>query len=469
LIGARTAFVALASAILGYQILVPPVVGLANNADFGKVIGIFDLTGPAEDENGWADTRYEFNRERHYWAEFYSSEHVLLAAAIVVNTVLSKDGSFDVRAIGLVHAALFLIALYLLWTLLEEAPRVQRIATCGTALFCFSDVMYVSYLNSFYMDVSAWLFLSMAAMLYLRLMRWRRPGDAFCFAVCCAMAITSKAQHAVFGFWLAALVLAAGFRLWPKQRLRVAAFAVCVTLLAGVWMTKSAPPDYPSRGVFTMVFYQILPYSKCLDRSVRDLGLDDSYRRYIGMHSFAKGSPMSDDAFIERFRRRITYGGLAWFYVTHPGDAYMVLRRSLNAAGIQRPYLGNFDVHSGYPRFQASRAFALWSDLKRRVFDQRGPRYFFTFLALAAAVATLLATQRRTLELGGVAGGVALIGMAFTALCVASLADAVDVPRHHLLFYALFDMLLVLLVHLSVGAWLTTVRLHRSAPRAEDG
>jgi len=66
----------------------------------------------------------------------------------------------------------------------------------------------------------------------------------------------------------------------------------------------------------------------------------------------------------------------------------------------------------------------------------------------------LLATQGRRIGRGAVAGGVVLIGLAFTALCVASLADAVDVPRHHLLFYALFDMLIVVLVHLSVGAWL---------------
>jgi hypothetical protein len=454
MISARTAFLALASAIVGYQIFAPPVVGLANNGDFGKVIGVFDLTGPREDENGWADTRYEFNPEKHYWAEVYSSEHVVLAAAIAVNTVFSKDGYFDVRAIGLIHAVLFLVALYLLWTLLEEASRVQRLATCGAALFCFSDVMYVSYLNSFYMDVATWLFLSIAAMLYLRLLRWRRRGDLLWFAVSCAMVITSKAQHAVFGFWLAALVLVAGYPLWPKQRRRVTAFAACVALLAAVWITKSAPLEYPSRGVFTVAFYEILPYSKNVDRTIRDLGLDDSYRRYIGMHSFSRGSPMWDAAFIEQFRRRISYDSLAWFYVTHPSDAYMALRRSLNEAGIQRPSLGNFDVHTGYPRFQASRAFAFWSDLKRRTFDKRGPRYFFTFLGLTAVVAMLLAAQHRTLQRGAVAGGVVLIGMAFTALCVASLADAVDVPRHHLLFYVLFDMLLVVLVHLSVGAWM---------------
>ncbi|MEO8596984.1 MAG: hypothetical protein ABI759_26945 [Candidatus Solibacter sp.] len=448
----RTIFLSLAAAIVAYQIFVPPVVGLANSGDFGKVIGIFDLTGPTADENGYADTRWEFNPKKHYWAEFYTSEHVLLAAAIAANTMLSKDGYFDLRSIGLIHSALFLVALYLLWNLLEESPRTLRLATWGTALFCFSDVMYVSYLNSFYMDVSAWLFLSISGLLYLRLLRCRRTKDVVWFAICCAMAITSKAQHAILGFWLAGLVVATGYGLWPTQRKKVIAFAACLALLTAAWITKSAPPDYAPRAVFTVAFMRILPRSKDPGRTLRELGLDDSYRRYIGMHAYSEGSPVWDAAFIEQFGRRLTYGGLAWYYLKHPGEAYMGLRFSLNDAGIQRPYLGNFDVHSGYGRFQASQAFSFWSTLKRRVFDQRGPRYFFTFLALAAAVAALLVALRHTLAPGSMAGGAALIGMAFTALAVASLADALDIPRHHLMFYVLFDMLIVVLVYLSVAA-----------------
>ena len=458
IISSRSAFLALACAILSYQIFVPPVVGLANSGDFGKVIGLFDLTGPVQDENAWADTRYEFNPKKHYWAEFYSSEHVIMAASVAVNTVLSKDGYFDLRSIGLVHAALFLVALYLLWTSLEDAPRILRLATCGTALFVFTDVMYVSYLNSFYMDVAAWLFLSIAATLYLRLLRGVSRLDALCFVVCCAMTVTSKAQHGILGFWLALLVLAIGYPRWPKHRKWTIAAAASLMLLGAVWITKSSPSSYASRGVFTMVFYRILPHSKNVDRTIQDLGLDQSYCPYIGMHSFSEGSPMDDASFVERFRSRITYGSLAWFYLTHPRDAYTALRFSLNEAGIQRPYLGNFDVRTGYPRFHASRAFAFWSDLKRWAFNEKGSRYLFTFIGLAAAVGTMLAAQRRGLQAGTMAGGVVLIGMAFTAMFMASLADAVDVPRHHLLFYVLFDMLVVLLVHLSVRAVLARAR-----------
>jgi hypothetical protein len=125
--------------------------------------------------------------------------------------------------------------------------------------------------------------------------------------------------------------------------------------------------------------------------------------------------------------------------------------------------LGNFDVRTGYPRFQASRAFAFWSDLKRWAFNQRGSRYLFAFIGLSGVVVTLLAAQRQSLQFGSMAGGVVLIGMAFTAMFVASLADAVDVPRHHLLFYVLSDMLVIVMVHLSVRAVLARTRQKSSS------
>ena len=288
-----------------------------------------------------------------------------MTAAVAVNTLLSKDGYFDLRAIGLIHGALFLLAFYLLSTLLDDAPRTLRLATYGAVLFCFTDVMYVSYLNSFYMDVAAWLFLFIAAMFYLRWLRWGRRADGLCFVVCCAMAVTSKAQHAILGFWLAPLLLAGGHPLSKHRKKWMMAAAASIALLAVVWIGKSAPSDYAPRGVFTMAFYRILPHSKNVEQTISALGMDESYRRYIGMHSFAQGSPMEDAAFVERFRSRISYGGLLWFYLTHPRDAYTALRLSLDEAGVQRPNLGNFDVHTGYPRFRTSRAFSFWSDLKK--------------------------------------------------------------------------------------------------------
>jgi len=42
-------------------------------------------------------------------------------------------------------------------------------------------------------------------------------------------------------------------------------------------------------------------------------------------------------------------------------------------------------------------------------------------------------------------------GMAATEMAIASLADSMDVPRHHFVFYALFDMMVLATVYLCFG------------------
>jgi hypothetical protein len=44
--GFVAAVVVVAAAILGWQLLVPPVVGLANNGDFEKIMGVVGLRYP---------------------------------------------------------------------------------------------------------------------------------------------------------------------------------------------------------------------------------------------------------------------------------------------------------------------------------------------------------------------------------------------------------------------------------------
>jgi hypothetical protein len=298
------------------------------------------------------------------------------------------------------------------------------------------------------MDVATLLFLALAALLYVRWMQSGRWQDALGFMIAAVATIASKAQHAVLGFWLAALVMAAGYPVWRQRRKWVTASAGMLALLSAFWMARSAPPEYARLGVFTVVFGRILPHAENLDATLRALTLDDSHRRYIGMNAYSPGSPLWDATLSAGVEDRLTYRRLAWFYLTHPRDAYRQLCYSLGEAGIQRPYLGNFDVRSGHRPFDSSTAFAFWSGFKKRALHLRGSLYLVTFVGLAAALSALLMARRRTLPPPAIAGTTALIGMAATALLVASLADAIDIPRHHMLFYFLSDMLVVVLVHL---------------------
>lgn len=445
-----TVIISLAVVLIGWQLMLPPVVGLANNGDFGKILGNFGLGALEEHEFVFADTKYDFHSRYFYKAGFSSSEMLLVVPSLALSAILSRNGRFDLRYVGLIHGVLFLIAIVLFVPLLAELEPWARYGLGFAVLFVFGDVAYASYLNSFYMDVAAYLSLLLAAALYLRVLRWRRRRDWILLVISCLLLVTSKPQHAALGFPIALLFLAQKEETGTKR----AVWAAVGLALAGtsvICLRYAAPPWYKATGCFTVLFYQVLPNARDADRTLDDLGLDSSYRKYIGKHAYMD-RVLDDPELAKAITQRVSYSRLAGFFVSHPRDAYVALKKSLSEAGRQRPALGNYDSHSGMAPWAESQAFALFSSWKRHLFFGRGTRYLLCLGLLIFAVAALLAAERRTLPLGIVPGGMALIVMTIVELAVSSFGDAIDIPRHHLLFYELSDLLLLAALYLAVRA-----------------
>ena len=76
---------AAAVVILFAQLMLSPVIGVANNGDFSRTYGIFHLTMPVADEVRFADTRYQFDPRVNYFGGFYSSEILLMPPALAMN------------------------------------------------------------------------------------------------------------------------------------------------------------------------------------------------------------------------------------------------------------------------------------------------------------------------------------------------------------------------------------------------
>ena len=189
-----------------------------------------------------------------------------------------------------------------------------------------------------------------------------------------------------------------------------------------------------------MVFAEILPHSKNVAGALGELGLDDSYRVWIGTHAYSAGSRLEEPAFYQPFLQRVGYARIDRFYLRHPSDAYRALRTSLDEGARYLLPMGNFDFASGQPPLAENQSFCVWSNLKRRLYFHRGPRLLFSFLGLSVSVAALLMVNRGALPSGAVAGGVVFIGMAMTGLVVGALGDIFDPTRHHLIFFAQFDL-----------------------------
>jgi hypothetical protein len=203
---------------------------------------------------------------------------------------------------------------------------------------------------------------------------------------------------------------------------------------------KAQPADYASYPLYNVTFEEILPHSKNVAGDLAELGLDESYRRYIGLNAYRPNSGMDDEAFRRSFMQRLSFGRLAAFYLRRPATAYRTMRHALSEAG-QQQASGNFDISAGYPPLTESRAFALWSNVKRHFFFQHGPVFLFTFLAFAALFGLLLGLDRKRLPPAAWLGGLCLSGAAFMELGTTTLCDSMDITRHSTIFFVLFDMI----------------------------
>jgi hypothetical protein len=457
----RRAVLAAAALILIWQLILPPVVGVANNGDFGKLVGRFGLG--TTDVFQHANTRYTFNDNYRWESGYQSSELLLIVPALAMNRVLSKDGSFDIRIMGVMHGALFLLAVFLFVPLLDGTRRWAAATACVLALALFGDFLYVGYLNTFYGDVAAYLFLLLGVVLYLRAIRWYRRWDVLGVVVCCILVTTAKAQYTILAPWMACLVWLKRDILWHGRR-RPAIFAsVAIVLAASITFRYFVPQDYSAIGTFNVIFAGILPHSSQPDRDLAELGLDPSYRRWSGLNAFSAETPMVNGAFVRSFMARTSYRQVAFFYLRHPAVGWSSFLRSLDEAGRIRIPMGNFDVNSGQAPLAETRSFVVISDAKQRVFFHHGLRLILSFVSLSALFLALLTWNRDRLPRGALAGGLVLVGMSATTMVVYSMADVFDPTRHLLIFFAQWDLLLVATAWLAFACDRATMFSHKPA------
>jgi len=436
----------LAAAAVVFQCFVPPNVGLADNGDFPKIAGQFDVGNPlfSKDVSRFADLKYVVDAKYHWDSQFYSSELLLFAAAFGLDSISGKPDTFDLRLMGAIHAAIFLLAFYRLLPLLKPLRPALRILLLGLILLFFTDVMYVSYFNSFFMDAGALLFLLLTVVSFLRALRWQKPLDRWLFVASSMLLVTSKTQHFLLGIPIAVLLIWKGGLLTPGRGRAFRTFSTIGVLAATAFSNRfGSPAHYPTMGGYTVIFFELLPKSKDVSSDLKDLGLDDSYKQYVGTNAYSHGAPVQDPQLREIFKPKVSYANIARFFMKHPSRALEATVSRMGNAGLQRPYAGNYDKRAGFAEYAQTHAFTVWSGLKARAFGRHGGRYLLYSLFVALAPALFAIVRRKRLPPGIPEAMAALAAMALIALLVASLADALDAERHYSLFSALTDLLLI--------------------------
>jgi hypothetical protein len=430
-----------AAGILIYQLCLSPIVGMADQGDFAKIIGHFGY-GP-EDKS--PELKYAFVGRTYVpdptyrqpdW-EQWTSEYIFVGSALLLNKLVSKDAKLDIVVVGLIHMTVFLAAFARLLAL-TRTLRAAPLLWIG-ALLVLTDAGYVAYWNSFYPEPASCLFFVLllteslaicqaARVSRLHIARWSLWGFLW---------VMAKPQNALPGLVLALFSL----RLynWKKTRsIRqssiLAAALIAIAALVNI-MTIPAPTQWAA--TYNQVFMAILPESSQPAADLEFLGLSPDLVRYSGTGAWSAGTAFSEMLASGLIGRRVTPATIARFYFFHPSRIWRHAKAVLPVTFLLRPAYGNFERSAGYAPGAKSAAFSLWSAIHERYLARLGTAILIALLispALVVAAWVRVPAHRQALEFFGLLSACCL-GSFVVAIC----GDAYDNVKHLLLFNLLLD------------------------------
>lgn len=389
---------------VAWQLWVPPYTGLADNGDFAKVVGRFGLK-PVDP--GPQATFHFFNRLWNYdtgavWVSPYWGVEVWLTR---VALAIGGTSPFDIRWLGLVHAALFAGGAWLLIT--------KRIAANAFAILALCDAAYVTYFQSFYFDAASILFLILLVAGWYAEEPWVLAVGGFGFAL-------AKAPHAPLALVLGVLLLVTR----KRKFLPAALLLIC----GGGYMLSQTKDEYKATAYYNLAFFKLAPMDA---GSLDALRIRTEDRHLVGTHAFMPNSPAQQPAWLEKFFPQGGYGNAIRYYATHPGILARVLWSDLSkeASQIRAINLGNYERSTGVRYCTLSTTFGWYSAAKSWLFDHVP---WFVFFVVPFC---MWRTWRQPLAW-------ALLATLGYEFAIASLADACETYRHLLLFHLAMDLLI---------------------------
>jgi hypothetical protein len=430
----------LVTVVLVRQLLLPPLVGLADNGDFHRVIGPLGLEHRATEWSeryfGWLGRDYVPGPTAP--VQLLSSQLLLSGAAVGLGRLLPGDGRFDIRLQGALNLVLYLLGLALILRAARTFAGPARAVINGALLLAATDVAYVAPLNSFYAEAATLVFLALllgCALLALRDGRASRLAVPVYLATA-ALFVAAKPQNYFLSIPLAALALV----MLPRARGRLSRSAIvagAVTLVAlGLFLHTRVPSILRMPNLWNNVFTTILADSPDPRADLAEFRLDPALARFAGVPAFTDSIP------IEAATAGFGFGDVLRFHLRHPGRFVRISSACARNAFVWRdPRIGNYPRAAGRPTGTLTTDFAGWSRLEAALMPRSLP-WLVVFLG-GVLVAGLIEAGRhgtRTAA-GGTACLVAALalaaGMEF-GICVVG-DGYYDIVKHLYLFQLLYD------------------------------
>ncbi len=436
--------------ILGYILMLRPVIGVADNGDFGRIMGSTGLyyipSGFDERYFGYVNREYGVGIPIPFGGGYFSTEIFIVALAVLLSQSVFPSGIFDIRYLGFLYLVVFVAAIFLIVLGIRKKWGWAGWLAAIVSVLLFSDLAYISYFNSFYGEAVTLVFLLLmtGAGICLTAAQKPRMWVLVLFFLGAVFFAGAKVQNSPAGL----LVVLLAFRLirlrkdalWKYTVVFSAACVAVVSILSYATISR----DIKTCNKYQTVFYGILKDSPDPAGDLRELGLNPEYKVLAGTNYFMTDYPIDirTPGFKKEIDDNINHLKIAGFYLQHPGRLLDKLQIAASKGFTLKQGFGNYEKYPGVSYKTTADILSYWSDFKLRMLPHT---LLFIIIFFIGFILVLAVEYRRNKEsqarlLMEIMAFLCLTGAMQFVMPIIGDGEA-DLSKHLFLFNVCFDLM----------------------------
>lgn len=438
--------------ILFYILMLRPIIGVADNGDFPRIMGSTGLQYLTPDYGeryfGFVNRQYRIGLAIPMGGGYFSTEIFMVGFAVLLSQAVWSTGIFDIRYLSLLYCIILAGAIFMIIKYNSRRPGAAGWVLAGLLVFVFGDIGYISYFNSLYGEAVSLVFLLLMAGSGMYLIAKDKPR-LWVLVVFFASAVFftgAKIQNCPAGllaiFLSLRLLKLRGDRIWRRTAILGVSALVAVALISYVFVSR----DIKVCNKYQTVFYGILKDSPDPAGDLAELGLDPGLAVLAGTNYFMKAYPLDirSEEFKNQLYENVDHFKIVGFYLSHPDRFINKLEVAAENAFKLKQGFGNYENYDGITYRQTAGIFGLWSDFKLKVLPHSllfvALFYFSCFAVLAFEyIRNRESRGRLFLELLAFIG---LTGLMQFVIPIIGDGEA-DLSKHLFLFNATFDCMFI--------------------------
>ncbi|MBV4419794.1 hypothetical protein KM800_10750 [Clostridium tyrobutyricum] len=362
--------------ICAITLFVRPIVGMADNGDFFRIMSQSDLYYMSSSNKnrflGYFTKDYGIYRYNNDNAKIIvSTQLIFTKVAVFIAKLLTEGYIFDIRILAFLYTIVYAAAAYLIVNVMTVNLKSHKYKLLITALFVFifCDTGYIAYFNSFFAEAVnlSFFLLSLGILLYIYKFKKYTIINLILFSITSIIFIGSKQQLAPIGIF-AALILIRIFIKHNKKIFRYTAMVLSLIILASsFYLYRSISGDFDYINRYHAMTRGVLLNEVNPDNIMKQFNINRQYSMLQGTIYFDE-LPIIDpggEKLKKEFYSKYSFFNVLTFYLKNPSAMKKMINLAvINGYSIRPRVIGNYEKNEGKPFGRQSHFFSMWSSIK---------------------------------------------------------------------------------------------------------